>query len=89
LASESVPSRAGRGRAKSPSGIIVEEEEKVWLSEFGRKNLFARVVANPWLLSARWSFSPAKTYDAEIAYAVLRPGDRSRVHTHPGPEAGM
>lgn len=30
---------------------------------------------------------PARTYDAAIAYAVLRPGDRSSVHTHAGPEA--
>jgi len=30
---------------------------------------------------------PAKTYDAVISYAVMRPGDRSLVHTPPGPEA--
>jgi quercetin dioxygenase-like cupin family protein len=29
---------------------------------------------------------PAKSYTAVLSYAVMRPGDRSRVHTHPGPE---
>jgi quercetin dioxygenase-like cupin family protein len=28
----------------------------------------------------------AKTYTAVLSYAVMRPGDSSRVHTHPGPE---
>jgi len=29
---------------------------------------------------------PVKTFDAVLSYAVMRPGDRSLVHTHPGPE---
>jgi len=29
---------------------------------------------------------PAKSYTAVLSYAAMRPGDRSRVHTHPGPE---
>jgi hypothetical protein len=28
----------------------------------------------------------AKSYAAVLSYAVMRPGDNSRVHTHPGPE---
>ena len=28
----------------------------------------------------------AKSYTAVLSYAVMRPGDRLRVHTHPGPE---
>ena len=28
----------------------------------------------------------AKSYAAVLSYAVMRPGDSSRVHTHPGPE---
>ncbi len=28
----------------------------------------------------------AKSYTAVLSYAVMRPGDSSRVHTHPGPE---
>ena len=82
----SFPSRAAAEVAKSPSGLVVAEDGKVWLSEFGPKDLAPRggdlvAVVGPLELA------PAKTYDAEIAYAVLRPGDRSRVHTHPGPEA--
>src|SRR4249919_884950 len=78
--------QAAAEAAKSPSGLIVAEEGKVWLSEFGPKDLAPRggdavAVVGPLELA------PAKTYAAEIAYAVLRPGDRSRVHTHPGPEA--
>ena len=30
---------------------------------------------------------PANEYDAEIAYAMLPPGNRTPVHTHFGPEA--
>src|SRR5215467_10227881 len=82
----SFPNRAAAEAAKSPSGLVVAEEGKVWLSEFGPKDLAQRggdavAVVGP------LEMIPAKTYDAEIAYAVLRPGDRSRVHTHPGPEA--
>jgi quercetin dioxygenase-like cupin family protein len=29
---------------------------------------------------------PAPQYTASYAYAVMRPGQRSRVHRHPGPE---
>ena len=80
------PNRAAAEAAKSPTGLVVEEEGKVWLSEFGPKELAPRggdavAIVGPLTLL------PAKTYEAEIAYAVMRPGDRSRVHTHFGPEA--
>ena len=29
---------------------------------------------------------PASGYTAVLSYAVMRPGDKSRVHTHSGPE---
>ena len=29
----------------------------------------------------------AESYSVVLSYAVMRPGDTSRVHTHPGPEA--
>lgn len=80
------PNRAAADAVKSPSGIVAEEGERVWLSEFGSKEMAPRdgkavAVIGPLELL------PAKTYDAELAYAVMRPGDRSRVHTHAGPEA--
>src|SRR4029453_878700 len=41
--------------------------------------------AEPLAMVGPLELIPAKTYDAEIAYAVLRPGNRSRAHTHAGP----
>ncbi len=80
------PDRATAEQAKSANGVVVEEDGRVWVSEFGPKIIPLRggeriAVIGPIQLL------PAKSYDAEIAYAVMRPGDRSQVHTHPGPEA--
>jgi quercetin dioxygenase-like cupin family protein len=80
------PSRAAADTAKSPSGIVVEEDGRVWLSEFGSENLPSHgghriAVVGPLRLL------PAESYTAEIAYSVMQPDDRSRVHTHSGPEA--
>jgi quercetin dioxygenase-like cupin family protein len=80
------PSRAAADRAKSPSGIVVEENGRVWLSEFGSRNRPLHgghriAVVGPLKLL------PADSYTAEIAYSVMQPGDRSRAHTHSGPEA--
>jgi quercetin dioxygenase-like cupin family protein len=80
------PSRAAAGTAKSPSGIVVEENGRVWLSEFGSRNRPSHgghriAVVGPLKLL------PAESYTAEIAYSVMQPDDRSRVHTHSGPEA--
>lgn len=82
----SFPNRAAAEAVKSPSGLVVDEDGKVWLSEFGPKEYSPRG-GNPVAIVGPLELASAKTYDAEIAYAVLRPGDRSRVHTHPGPEA--
>jgi quercetin dioxygenase-like cupin family protein len=79
------PSRKAAEAAKSATGIVVEEEGRAWLSEFGPRNLAPQggegiAVVGPLQLSA------AKSYAAVLSYAVMRPGDSSRVHTHPGPE---
>ena len=71
--------------AKSATGLVVEEDGRVWLSEFGPRNSAPRggaviAVVGPLQLPA------AKSYTAVLSYAVMRPGDKSRVHTHPGPE---
>jgi quercetin dioxygenase-like cupin family protein len=71
--------------AKSATGIVVEEDARVWLSEFGPRNTAPRggeanAVVGPLQLPA------AKSYAALLSYAVMRPGDSSRVHTHPGAE---
>jgi quercetin dioxygenase-like cupin family protein len=80
------PTRAAAEAAKSPSGIVVEEDDRVWLSELGSKNRPSHgghriAVVGPLRLL------PAESYTAEIAYSVMQPDDRSRVHTHSGPEA--
>ena len=71
--------------ARSSNGIVVEEAGRVWLSEFGANATAppgreAVAVVGPLRLPAAESFS------AVLSYAVMRPGDSSRVHTHPGPE---
>ena len=81
------PTRKGAEAAKSANGIMVEEDGRVWLSEFGARNSAPRggesiAVVGPLQLPA------AKSYAAVLSYAVMRPGDSSRVHTHPGPKAG-
>ena len=80
-------SRKAAEAAKSPTGMVVEEDGRVWLSEFGPRNTAPRggsaiAIVGPLQLP------PAKSYAAVLSYAVMRPGDNSRVHTHPGPEAG-
>jgi quercetin dioxygenase-like cupin family protein len=79
-------SRAAADAAKTRSGIVVEEDGRVWLSEFGPRNRSVNggrriAVVGPLQLL------PAQSYTAEIAYSVMKPDDRSRVHTHSGPEA--
>ena len=79
------PSREAAEAAKSPTGIVVEEAGRIWLSEFGPRNTApqggeAIAIVGPLQLPE------AKSYAAVLSYAVMRPGDSSRVHTHPGPE---
>jgi quercetin dioxygenase-like cupin family protein len=79
------PNRKAAEAAKSATGIVVEEDGRVWLSEFGARNIAPRggkaiAVIGPLQLPA------AESYTAVLSYAVMRPGDSSRVHTHPGPE---
>jgi len=80
------PSRKTAEAAKSASGLVVEEDGRVWLSEFGPRNSAPRggeaiAIVGPLQLPT------ARSYAAVLSYAVMRPGDSSRVHTHPGPEA--
>ena len=77
--------RKAADAAKSKTGMVVEEDGRVWLSEFGVRDLASNggkavAVIGPLQLPV------AKSYSAVLSYAVMRPGDSSRVHTHPGPE---
>jgi quercetin dioxygenase-like cupin family protein len=79
------PTRRAAEAARTPTGVVVEEEGKIWLNELTSETsrapagtLVARV--GPMVLP------PAPAYTAVYSYAVMAPGQRSRVHTHPGPE---
>jgi quercetin dioxygenase-like cupin family protein len=77
--------RAAAETAKRPTGIAVEEDGQVWLSEFGSRDLVL-TGGQPVAVVGPLKLPTAKLYTAVLSYAVMRPGDRSRVHVHPGPE---
>ena len=79
------PSREAAETAKTATAIVVEEDGRVWLSEFGPRNT-APQGGEPIALVGPLQLPAAKSYSAVLSYAVMRPGDSSRVHTHPGPE---
>jgi quercetin dioxygenase-like cupin family protein len=64
---------------------VVEEDGRVWLSEFGPRNAPLQA-GKPIAVIGPMELPAAKSYVAVLSYAVMRPGDTSRVHTHPGPE---
>ena len=80
------PNRAAAEAEKSSTGIVVEEDGRVWLSEFGPRNRSAKG-GQPVAVVGPLELLPATAYTVDLFYAVMQPGDRSRVHTHPGPEA--
>jgi quercetin dioxygenase-like cupin family protein len=77
--------RKAADAAKSATGLVVEEDGRVWLSEFGTRDSTPRS-GKPIAVVGPLQLPPAKSYSAVLSYAVMRPGDNSRVHTHPGPE---
>jgi quercetin dioxygenase-like cupin family protein len=79
------PNRKAANAAKSATGVVVEEDGRVWLSEFGPKAP-APKAGEPIAIIGPLELPAAKSYAAVVSYAVMRPGDNSRVHTHPGPE---
>jgi quercetin dioxygenase-like cupin family protein len=79
------PNRAAADAAKSATGIVVEEDDRVWLSEFGSREL-ALEAGQAVAVVGPMELSKAESYAVDLGYAVLGPDDRSRVHVHPGPE---
>ena len=68
------PSRKAAEAAKSATGLVVEEDGRAWLSEFGPRNIAppggeSIAIVGPLQLPA------AKSYAAVLSYAVMRPGD--------------
>jgi quercetin dioxygenase-like cupin family protein len=80
------PNRPAAETAKSATGMVVEEDGRVWQSEFGARDL-ALKGGQPVAVIGPLQLPAAKSYTAVLSFAVLRPGDRSMVHTHAGPEA--
>ena len=65
--------RAAAEAAKSATGIVVEEDGRVWLSEFGARDL-AVTGGQPIAIVGPLMLPPAKSYTAVLSYAVMRPG---------------
>lgn len=79
------PSWKAAQAARTARGIVVKEDGRVWLSEFGPRDAAPRG-GKPIAVIGPLQLSAASSYTAVLSYAVMRPGDNSRVHVHPGPE---
>jgi quercetin dioxygenase-like cupin family protein len=78
-------SRAEAEKAKGPRGTVVESLGKVWLftiAENGWRPSGGERVAEIGPLP----IDPDAAYTAEYMEAVFKPGMKSTVHRHPGPE---
>ena len=80
------PDEKAAQAAKSRTGIVVKEYGRVWLSEFGPPKL--RVTGGQAMATVGpMPVTRDAVYSAVFSYVVMRPGDRTPVQTHPGPEA--
>jgi len=73
------PTRAAAEAARSATGIVVQEDGRVWLSEFGPRDSGPRG-GKAFAEIGPLELPPAKTYEAVVSYAVMSPGDRSLVY---------
>ena len=83
---ETFASRAAAEKAKSAHGVVLEAFDKVWLlsiADAGWRTAGATHVAEIGPLATK----PGIAYTAQFMEAVFRPGMKSRVHRHAGPEA--
>ena len=80
------PSRSSAEAARSRYGFVWEEDGVIWLSELGTQP--PEITGGQFVAKAGPLILPAAPhYMASYSYAVLRPGQRSLIHQHPGPEA--
>ena len=83
---DAFPSRAAADAAKPQHGTVVEALGRTWLFTIGPKSpppAGAEHIADVGPLRT----APGGRYTAQYMETVFRPGMRSRVHRHPGPEA--
>lgn len=83
---ETYPTQAAAMRAKSARGVVLEAFDKVWLLTIARSGAHSPgathvVEIGPLPIKA------GTTYTAQFMEAVFKPGMKSRVHRHGGPEA--
>ena len=82
-------SEAAAEAARGEHGTVVGEAEAFWLSELAPEGTMPAQHAGGVLVAqvGPLALPRAAAYTATLAYAVMQPGQRSRIHTHPGPEA--
>ena len=83
---ETFPTRADAEKAKSEHGAVVEEFDKVWLltiADQGWRSKGGTHVAEIGPLPT----TAGGDYTAQFMKAIFRPGMKSRIHRHSGPEA--
>ena len=83
---DAFPTRAAAERARTANGTVVESLGRVWLFTIGPKT--ARASGGEHIADiGPLPIEQGSRYAAQYMEAVFRPGMRSRVHRHPGPEA--
>jgi len=82
-------SKSAAEAARSQHGTVVGEAGAYWLSEIVPADTRAAALRGGTLAAqvGPLALPAAKSLTATLAYAIMRPGQRSRTHAHPGPEA--
>jgi quercetin dioxygenase-like cupin family protein len=83
---ETFPTRAAAEKAKDSRGAVLEAFDKVWLltiADAGWKSKGGTHVAEIGPLPT----TAGRDYTAQFMEATFRPGMKSRIHVHSGPEA--
>jgi quercetin dioxygenase-like cupin family protein len=79
------PDEQSAQRARGDDGVVIKEYGRVWLSDFGPRDEQApggksMATVGPIIVE------PRKPYTAVFSYSVMKPGERTAVQTHSGPE---
>jgi quercetin dioxygenase-like cupin family protein len=83
---ENFPTRAAAESAKGPRATVVEALDKVWLLTIAKRGWKTPGAAHVTEIGPL-PVKPGTAYTAHFMEAVFRPGMKSRIHRHSGPEA--
>ena len=83
---ENFPTRAEADAATGPTTLVAEAEGKIWLFKLGSKGT-ATVGGNKAVEIGPVPRITASSYLLRINSGIAPPGAKTKVHTHPGPEA--